>query len=105
MAEDRHIRNVTVYGAGIMGRGIAYVALLGGYHCTLVDIDTTILDAAKREIEGFFDEGIRRGKVEPDAKWKSLDRLGLSTDVEQSARSADFVIEAVPEDMPLKLDL
>ena len=105
MAEERQIRHVTVYGAGIMGRGIAYVALLGGYHCTLVDINASILEAAKREIEGFFDEGIRRGKVAPDEKLNGLERLTLSTDIERSAQAADFVIEAVPEDMKLKLDL
>ena len=45
------IHNVTVIGAGLMGRGIAHVAALGGYRTTMVDITDEILQAALANIQ------------------------------------------------------
>lgn len=104
MTDKLSVDHITVYGAGIMGKGIAYVALLGGFHCTLVDIRMDILEQAKKSIETYFDAGIQRGKVTIDAKEQGLRRLELTTDVGEAARRADFIIEAIPEDIHLKLE-
>jgi 3-hydroxybutyryl-CoA dehydrogenase len=96
------IETVAVIGAGLMGRGIAYAAALGGFRTLLHDVAPGALDRAVERIRRDFEAGVERGKVEPGARDEALARLGATADLEATA-GADFVIEAVPEDMRLKL--
>jgi len=57
------IRTIAVIGAGIMGRGIAHVAALGGYRTILEDILPASLRKAESEIRGNLDKAIELGKV------------------------------------------
>jgi 3-hydroxybutyryl-CoA dehydrogenase len=93
---------VAVIGAGLMGRGIAYAAALAGFRTLLHDPAPGALDRAVERIRRDFDEGVARGKVEPGARDQALARMGTAAELEAAA-AADFVIEAVPEDMRLKL--
>ncbi len=99
------IERIVVVGAGIMGRGIAHVAALGGFETFLNDLSSEILEDARTRIEADLDRGIERGKVTPQAKAEALARLSLETDLDSIAPHADLVIEAVPERIELKLDL
>ncbi|RME03707.1 MAG: 3-hydroxyacyl-CoA dehydrogenase [Deltaproteobacteria bacterium] len=99
------IERIVVVGAGIMGRGIAHVAALGGFQTFLYDISPEILEDAHARIEADLDQGIERGKITPQAKTEALARLSLETDLDRIAPHADLVIEAVPERIELKLDL
>ncbi|RME44072.1 MAG: 3-hydroxyacyl-CoA dehydrogenase [Deltaproteobacteria bacterium] len=99
------IERIVVVGAGIMGRGIAHVAALGGFETFLNDLSSEILEDARTRIEADLDRGIERGKVTPQAKAEALARLSLETDLDSIAPRADLVIEAVPERIELKLDL
>jgi 3-hydroxybutyryl-CoA dehydrogenase len=87
-----------------MGRGIAYVAALGGFHTVLQDVSESQLVAAMQWIGDYFDDGISRGKASPEQKQQSLTRLSTAATLEEAAGQADLVIEAVPEDMRLKVD-
>ena len=98
------IHNVTVIGAGLMGRGIAHVAALGGYQTTMVDVTDDILQAALANIRGEMEKGVVRGKLAAEAKDQALARLTLATSQEKAAQDADLIIEAVPEDMKIKAD-
>lgn len=98
------IHNVTVIGAGLMGRGIAHVAALGGYQTTMVDVTDDILQAALANIRGEMEKGVARGKLAAEAKDQALARLTLATSQEKAAQDADLIIEAVPEDMKIKAD-
>ena len=97
------VETVAVIGAGLMGRGIAYAAALGGYRTLLHDVTPGALDRAVDRMRQDLEEGVARGKVEPAARDETLSRLGATADIEAAAAGADFVIEAVPEDMRLKL--
>lgn len=99
------VGSIVVVGAGIMGRGIAHVAALGGYQVRLVDIGQDVLDRAAGAIRTNIDKGVQLGKVRPDEAMAALDRLHVSTDLLSAAKGADLVIEAVPEELELKHEL
>src|SRR5574340_251195 len=99
------VRSIAVIGAGIMGRGIAHAAALGGYRTILEDILPAALRKAETEIRGNLDKGVELGKVgraEADAAWA---RIEFASSLEEAARQADLVIEAVPEEMDSKIEI
>ena len=57
------VRTVAVIGAGIMGRGIAHAAALGGYRTILEDILPSALRRAGDEIRANLDKAVELGKV------------------------------------------
>jgi len=58
------IRTVAVIGAGIMGRGIAHAAALGGYPTILEDILPNALRKAETEIRAHLDQAVELGSGE-----------------------------------------
>ncbi len=88
-----------------MGRGIAYVSALGGYETVLQDTRRPALEKARDEILALLDQGVRAGKVEAAAAEAAKGRLRIADTTEQAASGVDLVIEAVPEDMTLKLEI
>ncbi|MFZ0821525.1 MAG: 3-hydroxyacyl-CoA dehydrogenase NAD-binding domain-containing protein [Candidatus Acidiferrales bacterium] len=99
------IKIISVIGAGTMGRGIAYAAAIGGYRTILEDVSQPVLDAGLAYIKAALDEGVERGKVSAEQRTRALAGLGSAHSVEEACREADLVIEAVPEDMELKLEI
>ena len=99
------VRHVAVLGAGIMGRGIAYVSALGGYTTVLQDVNGEQLDKAMNEISATFEKGVATGKVEGQAAIAARHRLSAQRKIEDSVKNADLVIEAVPESMDLKIEI
>lgn len=99
------VKTIGVIGAGTMGRGIAYAAALGGYRTILEDAMPEMLAKGMVWIRDAFDEGVRRGKVEGPVRDGALARIETSSSVEAVCREADLLIEAVPEEMELKLEL
>ena len=99
------VRTIAVIGAGIMGRGIAHAAALGGYRTILEDILPTTLRKAESEIRTNLDKAVELGKVTQSDADVALGRLEYASSVEQAAREADLVIEAVPEEMESKLEI
>jgi len=99
------VRTIAVIGAGIMGRGIAHAAALGGYRTILEDILPTALKKAETEIRANLDKAVELGKVTQSDADTAFGRLEYASSVEQAAREADLVIEAVPEEMESKLEI
>jgi 3-hydroxybutyryl-CoA dehydrogenase len=99
------IKGIAVIGAGTMGRGIAYAAALGGYRTVLEDVSTAILDQAMAWIKQAFEEGIARGKVDAKQREAALAQLSTALSVEEACCDADLIIEAVPEDIKMKVGL
>jgi 3-hydroxybutyryl-CoA dehydrogenase len=98
------IKTIAVLGAGTMGRGIAYVAALGGFRTILEDVSTAQLAAAQKWIGEYLEAGVMRGKVTSEQKGEALARLATAARIEDAASDADLVIEAVPEDIRLKIE-
>jgi 3-hydroxybutyryl-CoA dehydrogenase len=99
------IKTVAVIGAGIMGRGIAHVAALGGYRTILEDILPASLRKAEGEIRANLDKAIELGKIAKPEADAAFGRLEYAGSVEEAAREADLVIEAVPEEMESKIEI
>jgi len=99
------IRTVSVLGAGLMGRGIAYVAALGGYETRLQDASKNQVEKALAEIGAILEKGVATGKVGDEEAIASHRRLAGVDSLEEAADGADLVIEAVPERIELKVEI
>src|ERR1700751_2480728 len=88
-----------------MGRGIAHAAALGGYRTILEDILPTAPRKAETEIRSNLDKAVELGKVTKADADSAYGRLEYASSVEQAAREADLVIEAVPEEMESKIEI
>jgi 3-hydroxybutyryl-CoA dehydrogenase len=86
-----------------MGRGIAYVSAVGGFRTRIFDVSPAALDRSLAQIRQDLDEGVARGKVTSDEAGAAFARLAGVSSLEDAAQGADFVIEAVPEEIGLKL--
>ncbi len=96
---------VVVVGAGTMGHGIAHVAASAGYRVTLVDTTEDFVERGLSKVRANLQGGIERGKLTEQARDETLGRLRGSTDLEDAAREAELVIEAIPERFDLKTAL
>jgi 3-hydroxybutyryl-CoA dehydrogenase len=99
------VKTIGVIGAGTVGRGIAYAAALGGYRTILEDVLPETLANGTAWIKRALEEGVMRGKVKPEESTAALARIETVSNVEEACRESDFLIEAVPEEMELKLEL
>ena len=99
------VQTIAVIGAGTMGRGIAHAAALGGYRTILEDLLPGALRRAETEIRTNLDKAVELGKVAaPDAD-SAFRRLEYAGSVEEAAREADLIIEAVPEELESKIEI
>jgi 3-hydroxybutyryl-CoA dehydrogenase len=101
MSESK-IETVAVLGAGLMGSGIAQVVATGGYNVYLKDISQDILDKSKAEIDKRLKRLIVKEKMTNETAAEVLGRITCTVDMKTAVKSADFIIEAVPEDLALK---
>jgi len=99
------VKTIAVIGAGTMGRGIAHAAAFGRYNTVLEDISRPMLEQAVAWIRQSFDEGVAKGKVEASVRDKALSLISTASNVEEAIRDADLIIEAVPEELEMKLEL
>ncbi|MFQ5881561.1 MAG: 3-hydroxyacyl-CoA dehydrogenase family protein [Candidatus Methylomirabilales bacterium] len=95
------IKVVGVVGAGTMGHGITQVALQAGLQVLLRDVAMGILERAQSRIASGLAKGVEKGKFTETEIEKMLKSLTLTTALSEFS-AADFVIEAVTEDFPLK---
>jgi 3-hydroxybutyryl-CoA dehydrogenase len=102
MAVPASLKTVAVIGNGIIGHGVAQVFATAGKRVRLIGRSAQSLSRAKERIaEGLalFADNALISKAEADA---ALARIATSTELEDT-RGAELVVEAVPEDMELKL--
>jgi len=99
------IKTIAIIGAGTMGRGIAYASALGGYTTVLEEVSDSMLSEALSWIRESLDEGVQRRKLEATARDAALARITTSQVVDEAIRDAELIIEAVPEELEMKLEL
>ena len=99
------VRTIAVIGAGIMGRGIAHAATLGGYRTILEDLFPNALRKAETEIRASLDQAVRLGQINASDAEAAFSRLECAGSVDEAAREADLVIGAVPDEMESKLEI
>lgn len=98
------IRTIGVVGAGAMGTGIANVAAMAGYDVVLRDIDRAYVDRSLKNMDKFMARSVEKGKMSGEDRQAALARVQGTTQLEDLAK-ADFVIEAVLENMDLKKEI
>lgn len=98
------IKTITVLGAGTMGRGIAHVAAVAGFSAHLYDTQDGALQKADAAIRRNLAKGVELKKLAPEAAEAALANLHLHTSLPEAVENAGLVIEAVPEDMALKIE-
>lgn len=94
--------SVAVIGAGIMGRGIAYVFLAAGRAVTLVDIDASALRSASAAIAALFDDAVERGRLRREQLPDLEASLGCHDELGPFLSDAGLVIETATEDLCVK---
>ena len=99
------IRTIAVIGAGTMGRGIAHVAAVAGYRTVLEDVVPAALRKAEKEIRANLAQAVERTKLSREDADRAICSLEYAGSVEEAAREADLVIEAVPEEMESKIEI
>lgn len=99
------IRTVAVIGAGIAGRGIAHALALAGCRTILEDILPASLRKAEAEMQASLEQALKLGQVNQEEAEAVAGRMVYATTVEEVARQADLVIEAVPDELESKLEI
>lgn len=100
---SQEIKTIAVLGTGTMGRGIAHVSALAGYVTHLFDTKADALQKAEATIHRNLAKGVEIGKVQAGAAETARRNLHLHESLADSVAEADLVIEAIPEDMALKI--
>lgn len=95
---------IGVIGAGTMGHGIAQVCAMAGHTTVLSDVDEAALAKALEHVRSNLDKGVAKGKVEAEVRDRALAKLTTGS-LAHGATDADLVVEAVPERLPLKVDV
>jgi 3-hydroxybutyryl-CoA dehydrogenase len=98
------IKTVAVLGAGTMGNGIAHVFARSGYTVILRDVEKRFLDRGLDTIAKNLDREVKKGKLSEADKPAVLARIRPTTETAALA-AADFAVEAVPEQLDLKVRL
>jgi len=94
-------RHIGVIGSGTMGSGIAQVFAQSGFTVTLQDVSAPALDRARGGIEKSLAKFVEKGKVSASDRDATLAHLSVTTDL-AALSSADFVVEAIIEDVEAK---
>ena len=98
------INKVGVIGAGTMGNGIAQVFAASGYKVVLRDVSTEAVSRGMKAIEKSLDRLVAKDKVAAADKQATLERIHATTELSRLT-DADVVIEAVTENLELKLNI
>src|SRR2546426_2116099 len=98
------VKRVGVVGAGIMGSGIVEVCAKAGLDAVFVEVDEAARDRGQAAVERSMGKAVERGKMDNEARDQALSRITGSTAMEDLA-GVDVLIEAVTEDLPIKLDV
>lgn len=99
------IKRITIVGSGLMGSQIAMVCALGGYDVTLSDIKQESLNQAKEMLEKLMNRRIKKARLTEEEVSSAFKRLTFDTDLRNSVKDADYVIEAIVEKLELKQNL
>lgn len=100
----RPVRSVGVVGAGTMGSGIAQAFANAGFPVTMIDASEAALARGRAAIETSYASQVAKGRLSEQEAARRVGLIAGGTDLAALAQ-ADLIIEAVFEDMTLKLDV
>ena len=94
-------QNITIAGTGVLGSQIAYQTAVNGFKVTAYDLD---VDAAKQRVLALKDSYKRDLDLTDEDFQAGLNNLTFTTNLEEAVQDADYVIEALPEELSIKAD-
>jgi 3-hydroxybutyryl-CoA dehydrogenase len=97
-------RQIAVIGSGTMGSGIAQVFAQSGFSVALHDVSQPALDRARAGIDKSLAKFVEKGKLTASDRDATLGRLAVTTTLDDLA-SADYIVEAIVEDVDAKRSL
>lgn len=100
---SKPIESIAIIGGGFMGAGIAETAAIAGVPVVIQEL-AVFLDACSKRIESSLTRRVSRGKLDAADRDEALARITLTSDMKDVA-GADLVIEAVSEDVALKVSI
>jgi 3-hydroxybutyryl-CoA dehydrogenase len=98
-----NVKHIFTIGAGTMGQGIAQTAAVSGYQVTMMDIAPELLERAQAAIEKSTEKLLAKGAISMEQRQAAL-AISTTTNID-TLPEADLVIEAVSENLELKLQL
>ncbi|WP_261511265.1 3-hydroxyacyl-CoA dehydrogenase [Chryseobacterium paludis] len=99
-----NFKNVTVAGSGVLGYQIAFQAAFYGFNVTVYDISDEILEKAKTKfniLSEAFKKDLNATQKQLNVAFKNLN---YTSDLSAALKNADLLIEAVPENLKIKID-
>ena len=98
------IEKIGVVGCGLMGSGIAQTAAQAGFHVTVREVSTELIDKGFANIDKSLTRLVQRGTLTGAQRDAARNRLRRTTKVDDLA-GCDFIIEAITEQLAAKEEL
>ena len=95
--------NVSIFGAGTMGRGIAQIFATYGHNVILVDLDEKYLNSGMEGIKTSLKKLKEKGVIEEEIE-KIISRIKTTTD-RKIVENSDLIVEAIVENFDAKAEL
>jgi 3-hydroxybutyryl-CoA dehydrogenase len=99
------VKTIGVIGAGAKGREIASAVLIAGFRTVFEDVSLAMLEQGMAYIRQKLDQDVASQRLTQDQKTAALANLSTAHLVEDVCRQADLLIEALPEEMELQLEI
>ena len=96
---------ISVLGSGTMGNGIAHALAIAGYRVNLIDISQENLAKGMNSIAKNLDRQISKSLITEELKISALNHIQTYTDTQSGVLNSDLVIEAVTENLEIKLEI
>ena len=103
--KDKIVCNVAVIGAGTMGPGIAQVFAQAGCPVKLIDIDKVVLKQAQERIKSSVNAFKEAGVYGVRKAAATLSSISVTANLAAGLKAADFIVEAIGENLELKRTL
>ena len=105
MNKDGEIKNITIIGAGLMGSGLALHFASKGYVICLLDLNKELLSKAMEKVKDNLNMLSEGGISFEDSIADITKRIKTTVSMKEAGSDADFIIEAIAEDLNLKQKL
>lgn len=99
------MKRVTVVGAGVMGKGIAYAFAISNFQVILNDICLEALQKAEADINQLLNDSFQKGFLSEVQYAQAKENLQYDMELASAVKDADLVVEAVIERMDIKAEV
>ena len=99
------IKKIAVFGAGLMGNGIAQVCSQAGYNVSMCDIEDRFVENGFNMIKKNLSRAVQKGRITQEDMDTIVGRIKGTISIDEAIADADVVIEAIIENRDLKCKL